>query len=369
MEETYVAMIDGQWTWIDKEDLPYHLHARQLKRPVQRKGPESGLERFRARLERRQNRQGSPLRPEDDPDAGLYWRWVEVDGKMKWVKKNWSLEPRGRYYGTSDSEDSDDGCPKMKQTAKSAGKRPEQGPGKTPTPKKASSNSTDTTTQETPQKTDALQKQVSWGEGTFLEHRTYPDDGDWRVEFGEDTFLDPEESEDRAQCQRFGGLATIESEKESGLRRSLLIPASQGHDCQSCVDREKSFDDHAERKVSFGSTTIIEIPEEFVTTIDEEEAHQSSASRELAMTVDEPRDTKLLRQTTIKFAPVTVVKESQANHLSVLKYFPDFCTASKPIFQPDRQCRANHAATLASFSNFVETLKPFTRANLNELSE
>ncbi len=408
MDEIYVAMINGQWIRIDKEDLPYHLHARRLKSPdPDNNGPKSSLHRFRARRERARNRQGSPLKHEYDPEANMYWRWVDVDGQMKWVKKDWSLEPPRKLWTFSDSEESDDSDDgdylEMKPTAKSAGRHTEHSAGRTLAAEGASSTSKDAATQESSQKADVRQKRVSWGEDTFLEHKTFPDDGERKVEFEEDMFFDLEESDDRAQCQRFGGLATIESVKETLLRRKLLISASRKHDGQSCMDREESFDDQTKRKVSFGTTNVIIIPEEFVTMIDEEEAQESFATaiegrdesedeiemfdkpegkdldserneqpmdgRELATTADEPEDPKPQRQTTIRFAPVTVVKESSANRLPTLKYFPDFCTASKPIFQPDRQRRAHHAATMANFSIFIETLKPFPRVDLNGLSE
>ncbi|ERF69904.1 hypothetical protein EPUS_05448 [Endocarpon pusillum Z07020] len=324
-------MVGGQWIRINKEDMPYYFHARCLKNPDQVNGPESGPVRFRKRLERARQRKGSPLKHEYKPEANMFWRFVEVDGQMKWIEKDWSLEPPLRIGGFSDSGDSDDDYLEIKQTAKGSASRTEHRAVKTLAPEEASAQSRDAARQEIPQQVDVPWKQVPLGGETL------------------------------------------------------------------------SFDDQAERKVSFGSTTITEIPEDFVTIVDKEKAQEIFAAaiddgeesedeiyifdkperqdhdpewneqpvdgRGLATTAEVPKATKPRRQTTIKFAPVTIVKESPANHLPTLEYFPDFCTASKPIFRPDRQRQTDHAVTLATFSESVKAFKPFTDADSEGLNE
>ncbi|KAF7507696.1 hypothetical protein GJ744_010249 [Endocarpon pusillum] len=331
MAEVYLALVGGQWIRINKEDMPYYLHARRLKNPDQDNNAESGPARFRKRVERARQRKGSLLKHEYKPEANMFWRFVEVEGQMKWIKKDWILEPPLKIGGFSDSDDSDDGYLEINQTAKGSANRTEHRAVKTLAPEEASSQSRDATTQEIPQQADVPRKQVPLGGNTLL------------------------------------------------------------------------FDDQAERKVSFGSTAVTRIPEDFVTIVDEEKQQEIFAAaiedgeesegeinifdkaerqdhdpegneqpvdgRVLATTAEVPKATKPRRQTTIKFAPVTVVKESPANHLPTLEYFPDFCTASKPIFRPDHQRQTDHGASLATFSKSVKALKPSTNADWDGLSE
>lgn len=399
MPEFHVAMVRGQWVEIDEEDRIQYIHAKCLKTPDSEKPSlQACIARFNEHLRMSRSRRGSPLKHEYDAEANMTWRCVEIDGRSQWVEADWSQEPPRKLWGfDSDSDD-------------------EYSYGQAPLKPKAA------TTQENSQQTDVRPKIVSLGETTFFDYSTHADDEELTVRFGEDSFLDEKESEKRARCFGFGGLTTIESSKETRLRRKLLAQISECHNCHSCFDREESFDDQARRKVSFGPITITEIPEEFVTTIDEREATENfaAAAEELedsddvmktfdglergndssepnkqpvdasnaATTAKEPTDIKPPRKTTIKFAPVIVVKESPANHLPILKIFPDFCTASKPIFRPDHQRQKatsrptdttnastasrkassqNRSETLTSFPEFVETLKPFTRADLERL--
>jgi hypothetical protein len=192
----------------------------------------------------------------------------------------------------------------------------------------------------------------------------YVDSDQHPVSFGEDTYLDDDELEESVQYLRFGRSATIESSKGTMSRRKSLSPLSERHNCNSCIDREGSINGQPKRKISFG-VTIVEIPEEFVTPLDEAEetgkleiivrtsgareereesftarsgtlelGEQTSDVKNVPKTFAEPGNRVVQRTPTITFAPVTVIKESPANHLSILKRFPDFCMATKSIFRP-----------------------------------
>ncbi len=193
--------------------------------------------------------------------------------------------------------------------------------------------------------------------------------------------------------------------------------------CENDIDGDRYFDEQAKKKVSFGLTTITEIPDDFVTilevpeeskcfaktiqeaeeevdvmeTINEpeerndiwERSKQPMGIKSVSTTMDEPKETRPPRGTTIKFAPATVIKESPANHLPTLKTFPDFCTASKPIFRPGHktanltsshagnvqmkncecgtQVLTTYSTTLTSFPDFVEVSRPSAQADLERL--
>lgn len=82
-------------------------------------------------------------------------------------------------------------------------------------------------------------------------------------------------------------------------------------------------------------------------------------------TTAKPKDTQSQQKTTIRFVPTTVVKYSPLDLLPALESFPDFCTASKPIFplthrEKEASARIETArtryylATLTSFPGFIE---------------
>ena len=362
----HVAMVRGQWIRINREHKVHYLHARSLKRrdSSEELSTSTRVDRFREHRRVALNQQGSPLKHEYDPEANLTWRWMEVDGRWQWVEADWSLVPPRKLWGF-DSDDSDDDAPdddEVTRTAKSA----ENGTGHTIAKEVAAEEAPSKPVDarlDGLQEADVQPKRVSFGGFTVHEYPAHTEDEPPTVRFAEDSSLDEEESEERAQGLRFGALATIESSKETRLRRKVLRPTFEGHDCQSCIDRERSLDDQAEEKDSFGSTPIADLtktdkPEETensATTEGREQAdfrelfdvmrendrsepdEQPADVTTVAASAHAPNDIKPARKTTIRFAPVTVIKESPANHLPTLQSFPDFCTASKPIFRPDHR--------------------------------
>jgi hypothetical protein len=358
--QVHLALVGGQWHKIDESDSSFYLLTRCLTRREddEEESAQAQVRSFRERRYQSQNRQGSPLRHEYDPEANITFRCFDVDGKRRWVEGDWSEEPLRKLWGFG-SDHGDEGSPdatEMEPTAKSVergtqrsgqGGLIEQGPAELP----------EVGINEVVPKHSRL-TWVYFGEVTVHEFSTETDEEQWMVRFGEEDVLDQEESEDRAKYLRFGRLASIESSKETKLRRKLLSPVSKHHNCDRCLDREELINDGAEEEVFPGHTAVNEIREDFVTTIDEpersenfittveeqepEEGHdilhpieQPARAKDASRTDNESTNTSRLRKKTIKFAAVTVVKESPANHLPTLKSFPDFCTASKPIFRPD----------------------------------
>jgi hypothetical protein len=340
MADVQIAESIGQWVEIEEEDRIVFLHAKCVEKleAASKLSSYDCRQRFIERLRISRSRRGSPLKHECDPEASTYWKCVKVDGRSQWVEADWSSEPPRLWGFCSDSEDSDDEFPKRKVLPKVAA----------------------TLRHEPCQPIDVQPKKVSLGETTFCEYST--DEWDLSVRFGADSFLDQEESKERARSRGFGGLTTIESSKETMLRRKMWAPVFKSHDCGSCIERQLSFDAQDERRVPVEATIIKGVPEGFVVmnaerersevrveTADElERGEESSGPRKkpvddgklkfnlnAATTTNAPRDIKPLPKSSIQFAAITVIKESPANHLPTLKIFPDFCTASRPIFRPE----------------------------------
>jgi hypothetical protein len=457
-EFVHLAFVRRQWIQIDEKDSTYYLHTRKLKIPSSEEMSASEpQDKFSEHLEKWRNRGASPLKHEYDPEANKTWRWMEVDGHYQWVKKDWSQEPPRKLWAfDSDGDDETLAGIQVRRAAEEVGYGATCGDGREAVTEQATvdllnsvwerseassprfdetnASSTEACHEEDTIDTIDTFPQVCFGEGTIHQLPAYADSDQRPVSYGEDTYLDDEESEDRAQYLRLGRLATIESSKETRSRRKSLNPLSDHHNCSSCIDREGSTKGQPKRKVSFGVTTIVEIPEEFVTTLDEaeergelgiiprtsgaqEEREESFITRsDISELGEQPLDIKsdpktfaepgnrLVRRTaTVKFAPVTVIKESPASHLPILKRFPDSCVASKPIFRPNHRrgtaeprgpdqtrpmCETpdktnitttresrnpemalpkNRSADLTSSPDVVEQLRPFTRADLQRL--
>jgi hypothetical protein len=344
------------------------------------------LDNFSEQLEKWSNRGGSPLKHEYDPEANMTWRWMEVDGNYQWVKKDRSQEPPRKLWGfDSDSDDETPADIKVREAAEEVGHVATCGDGKEVVTEQAavdllnsvwerseaSSPRFDEPDAYSPEacygedKVDTFSR-VCFGEDTIHQLPWCIDSDQHPVSFGEDTDLDDEESEDSAQYLRVGRLTTIESSKGTMSQHKSLSPLFERHNYNSCIDRGGSINGQPMRKASFGVTTIVEIREEFVTPLDEAEetgkleivprtsgaqkereepftarrgtlelGEQPSDVKRVPKTFTEPGNRVVRRTTTIKFAPVTVIKESPANHLSILKRFPDFCMATKPIFRPN----------------------------------
>jgi hypothetical protein len=347
MTDVPVAETIGQWVEIEDEDRIVFLHAKSTALESTQLSSHDCREIFLERLRISRSRQGSSLKHEYDPDASKYWKCVKIDGRSQWVQADWSEEPPRLWGFDSDSDDSDDEYTKRSHLPKA----------------------TESTLRGRRQPKEVQSKSVSLGETTFCEYSTY--DGESAVRFGEISVLDHEELNERTRSFGVGGKTTIESSKETKLRRTMWAPISRSHDCQSCIERQVSFDeqdsDSDDEMVPLTRSNVIEIPEVVVTAIDEREKSEAlvetadelkignEALRPMKQLGDDgnfnsesaattgnapekiktPTLTPTLRSSTIRFAAINIIKESPANHLPTLKIFPDFCTASKPIFRPD----------------------------------
>lgn len=393
-QETHVALVGCQWIQIDERDSINYLFARCLRRPNKSEDISASgrVDRFMKHLSESRSRKGSPLKREYDGEADMIWRCVNINGKSQWVEVEWNDETPCKLWGF-DSDSSDDESPPDSETRReevmfendSANKY-----GLESLRQQATTGPSEVTDRSVPRRLDAQPKRVSFGGNRIHEFPTSSDD-ERTVSFVEDSFLDDEEADDRRQCVRFGGLKTIESLEETRLRRRLLIPSTKGHNYKGCAESAVSSHNQTKRTVSFGSTTTVEIPEEFVTTIDKPKetggfttanielkesadaatdrpdkgdafSHLSTPlmdDKSVAIHFDGPKDIKSARMTTIKFAPITIVKEGPANHLSALKSFPDFCTASKPVFPPyhkrEKACQRGMEKTPLNCSGQVES--------------
>jgi hypothetical protein len=351
MTDFLIAEPIGQWVEIEDEDRIVFLHAKSRALESIQLSSHDCRENFLKRLCISRNRRGSPLKQEYDPEASKYWKCVKIDGRSQWVQADWSEEPPRLWGFSSDSDDSDDEYSVRK-----------------PIPK-----ATKTTPHESHQPTEMQPKRLSLGETTLCDYST--DEAESAVTFGEDSVHNQDELKERARCFGAGGRTTIESLKETKLRRTKWTPVSKSHDCRSCIERQVSLDeedqdsDCEEEIVSMGASAELKIPEVVVTTTDERERTlveianepkiENEASKPIkqsgndstlnsesaATTASTPTEFQpstpapTLRISTIKFAAITIIKESPANHLPTLKIFPDFCTASKPIFRPDYRKR------------------------------
>lgn len=106
-ETIHVALVGGQWIEVNVEDAIYYLHTKRLGRPNSDDlSQQTCVDRFREHCRRSQNRGGSPLKREYDPQANMTWRCVEIDGRSQWVEADWSLEPPRKLWGfDNDSND------------------------------------------------------------------------------------------------------------------------------------------------------------------------------------------------------------------------------------------------------------------------
>lgn len=210
-EYVYVAPVDGQWIEIDEEDADYYPHAKCLKRNISSEGLGGNdcAERFREHRRQVQNREGSPLKREYDSKANMTWRWVEVNGKFKWVERDWSQEPpRGLWGFDSDGDDSDD-----------------EFPGEDENKQTADSDCNGTVCRSERDLTDPLPREVDdilelidaaierIGEFTVDDSSTRADDGYSTVSSQEDFFLDEDEQDNHANVLISSGSTTKESPK------------------------------------------------------------------------------------------------------------------------------------------------------------
>jgi len=344
MTDIPIAETIGHWVEIEDEDRIVFLHAKSTTLESTYLSSHDCRQNFLERLRISRSRRGSPLKHEYDPEATKYWKCVKIDGRSQWVQADWGEEPPRLWGFDSDSDDSDDEYSQRKPLAKAA----------------------ESTPQERRPPIEVQPKRVSLGEATFCEYST--DEGDSAVSFGEDSVVDQEELKERARSFGVGRKATIESSKETKLRRTMWAPISKSHDCQRCIERQVSFDeqdsDSEEEMVPMGTSTVLKISEEVVATTAERERSEllvetavepkignqapkpmkqlgdgNFKSESAATTGNNPQELKpptpTPRISTIQFAAITIIKDSPASYLPTLKIFPDFCTASKPIFRPD----------------------------------
>jgi cell division septation protein DedD len=364
-KEVCLAMIGGQWFRIHQEDGLFYQTRKCLTRSIKDES-ESSSGRVRKYQEDRnecRGRRGSPLDKEYHPEDDMTWKCIEINGQSQWVEQDWDAgQPRRRWGWESDSDD----------------ERPDENAVESPgdfeqfnvSPVESEDLIGELAREldafmasEFLKRQEARRKHVSSGQDVV--HEIPLDEGERAVKFGEDIFLE-DESEERRLGSRFGGLKAIESLKETKLRRKLLIPSSQAYNCKGCSEQESHLENRSRKSVSSGITVCTEIPEEWVrttnkpkttksaTAIDDpakqsdfvrttkpkdgddcsKQGEQQLVGRYLSKTGNKENATKSVREPTIKYAPTTVVKETPASQLPILRIFPGFLAVPKPILKP-----------------------------------